>query len=758
MVTAEYVSQLSAAGSRYAGRAEERTETARKLDSRGVLHTDEPSRVTRRLERLGADWSLAAAMERTPPLASTGASLDGAVAPEHFGAGVLGLERLMGRNDLIDVGFLEAGWLASRSVGRVVVRGRGAHYGTGFLVSPSLLLTNNHVLRDQEEAGRGVVEFNFQTGADGTAPDPVAFCLEPSRFFATDRDLDFTVVAVAARSTEGKPLSAFGMLPLDEAQGKAILGEMVNIVQHPNGEPKQLALRENRVMDLLETFVHYETDTAPGSSGSPVFNDQWEVVALHHSAVPLTDGDGHYLALDGTRWTPETGEQNLAWKANEGVRVSRVVQALRDLPLTGVPDALRAELLEAATTRLPAGAPFPAAPPFPSAASSAPAWTPAETRTAGEPQTETAAETAGGAGTPGPVPSGTPGVTTGWTVPLRLDLTVVPGTAPAAGPAAVPPAAAPAAAGAPPVPGPEHPHPVRAAGRAPAAAGLGAALVDLEAGTSRPYYDRAADEIARETYYAAVRESMSGASPAELRSLLAELLESSHLRRPAYQPMRLVYPWVDLHPDRRLRSLYSGKSFDPVEFIRADAAAEAARAARWQEFLLRESAPGPGALAAESAALEAALPYNCEHVVPQSWFGRREPMRGDLHHLFACETGCNSFRGNFPYADFPDFGEALRHDCGRREQERGFEPSAGKGAAARATLYFLLRYPGYVGDAARELTPGRLELLLAWHEADPAGEWELHRNAAIGEIQGNRNPLIDHPGWARAVDYSAAWA
>ncbi|WP_327191567.1 endonuclease [Streptomyces xinghaiensis] len=751
MVTAEYVSQLSAAGSRYAGRAEERTETARKLDSRGVLHTDEPSRVTRRLERLGADWSLAAAMERTPPLASTGASLDGAVAPEHFGAGVLGLERLMGRNDLIDVGFLEAGWLASRSVGRVVVRGRGAHYGTGFLVSPSLLLTNNHVLRDQEEAGRGVVEFNFQTGADGTAPDPVAFCLEPSRFFATDRDLDFTVVAVAARSTEGKPLSAFGMLPLDEAQGKAILGEMVNIVQHPNGEPKQLALRENRVMDLLETFVHYETDTAPGSSGSPVFNDQWEVVALHHSAVPLTDGDGHYLALDGTRWTPETGEQNLAWKANEGVRVSRVVQALRDLPLTGVPDALRAELLEAATARLPAGAPFPApfpaAPPFPSAASSAPAWTPAETRTAGEPQTETAAETAGGAGTPGPVPSGTPGVTTGWTVPLRLDLTVVPGTAPA-----------PAAAGAPPVPGPEHPHPVRAAGRAPAAAGLGAALVDLEAGTSRPYYDRAADEIARETYYAAVRESMSGASPAELRSLLAELLESSHLRRPAYQPMRLVYPWVDLHPDRRLRSLYSGKSFDPVEFIRADAAAEAARAARWQEFLLRESAPGPGALAAESAALEAALPYNCEHVVPQSWFGRREPMRGDLHHLFACETGCNSFRGNFPYTDFPDFGEALRHDCGRREQERGFEPSAGKGAAARATLYFLLRYPGYVGDAARELTPGRLELLLAWHEADPAGEWELHRNAAIGEIQGNRNPLIDHPGWARAVDYSAAWA
>ncbi|MBQ0986464.1 endonuclease [Streptomyces sp. F63] len=751
MVTAEYVSQLHAAGSRYAGRAGVRTETARRLDSRGVLHTDEPARVTRRLARLGADWSLAAAVERTPPSASTGGTLDGAVPPEHFGAGVLGLERLMGRNDLIDVGFLEAGWLASRSVGRVVVRGRDAHYGTGFLVSPSLLLTNNHVLRDQEEAGRGLVEFNFQTGADGTAPDPVAFCLEPSRFFATDRDLDFTVVAVAGRSAGGEPLAAFGMLPLDEAQGKAILGEMVNIVQHPNGEPKQLALRENKVMDLLETFVHYETDTAPGSSGSPVFNDQWEVVALHHSAVPLTDGDGHYLALDGTRWTPETGEQNLAWKANEGVRVSRVVQALRDLPLTGVPDALRTELLETATARSPGTAP--AASPLPSPSGARPVRPEGEAGTAdtGSPRAVAA--------------PAAPGPLTGWTLPLRIDLTVgpgtatgtAPGTAPAAHPAAVPPAAVTPAVPVPPAAGPGHPAPPPASA-APAATGLDAALVDLEAGASRPYYDRAADETARETYYAAVRESMAGASPAELRSLLAELLESSHLRRPAYQPMRLVYPWVDLHPDRRLRSLYSGKSFDPAEFIRADAATGAVRAARWREFLLRESAPGPDALAAESAALEAALPYNCEHVVPQSWFERREPMRGDLHHLFACETGCNSFRSNFPYTDFADFGEALRHDCGRREQAEGFEPSAGKGPAARATLYFLLRYPGHIGDAARELGPARLELLLAWHEADPPGEYELHRNAAVAEIQGNRNPLIDHPGWARAVDYAAAWA
>ena len=72
------------------------------------------------------------------------------------------------------------------------------------------------------------------------------------------------------------------------------------------------------------------------------------------------------------------------------------------------------------------------------------------------------------------------------------------------------------------------------------------------------------------------------------------------------------------------------------------------------------------------------MPFNCEHVVPQSWFGKDEPMRGDLHHLFACEPRCNSFRGNTPYFDFADSEEAVMTDCGRREGNR-FEPRGGHG-------------------------------------------------------------------------------
>jgi len=48
-------------------------------------------------------------------------------------------------------------------------------------------------------------------------------------------------------------------------------------------------------------------------------------------------------------------------------------------------------------------------------------------------------------------------------------------------------------------------------------------------------------------------------------------------------------------------------------------------------------------VAAVKDTVEAMLPYKCEHVVPQSWFAKAEPMRRDLHHLFACESRCNKF-------------------------------------------------------------------------------------------------------------------
>ncbi|MFI9588068.1 endonuclease [Streptomyces sp. NPDC052236] len=699
-----HLQQVERAEGRYDERAKAREQTRQVLDERGVLHADTPERVTRRLARLGADWSQATALEQTPSQATTGGNLRG-LSPDSFSAAMLGLERLMGRNDLIDVGFLEAGYLAARSVGRVFVRGPAAHYGTGFLVSPSLLLTNNHVLASRQEADRGVIEFNYQAGTGGRTLLPVVFDLEPGRFFVTDQDLDFTLVAVADRSQGGEGLDGFSWLRLSEAQGKVILGEKVNIIQHPNGEPKQLALRENQVVDLLEHFVHYATDTAPGSSGSPVFNDQWDVVALHHAGVPLRDDNGRYLSVDGSVWRPDMGEDRLAWKANEGVRISRVLQAVRQAPLSGPAVDLRAHLFEVT------------APPLASP---------------GAPQhlADKRPEPAATAGSDGALH---------LTVPLHITVGVT--AAATSVTAAVD--GAPSIRTQPTAVAPANGH------VSPAETDLRAALAGLEVGRARPYYDAEADQAAQQAYYA-------GLDGAGLGRALTDLLERTHERQPAYKPMRLLYPWVDLHPDKQLRSIYSGQAFTPEEFIRADAAVEAARIQRWQELTLSEVALGTEALEAEMDALEASLAFNCEHVVPQSWFSKREPMRGDLHHLFACETTCNSFRSNISYFDFTDTEELVRSSCGRRETQ-GFEPSAGKGAVARATLYFVLRYPRQVGDAARELQPERLDMLLSWHEADPVSAYERHRNFAIAEIQGNRNPFIDHPEWARNTDFTHAW-
>jgi endonuclease G len=127
-------------------------------------------------------------------------------------------------------------------------------------------------------------------------------------------------------------------------------------------------------------------------------------------------------------------------------------------------------------------------------------------------------------------------------------------------------------------------------------------------------------------------------------------------------------------------------------------------------------------------------------------------MRGDLHHLFTCEKQCNNFRANSPFADYEDRLEKVRESCGCSEAA-GFEPWSGKGPVARATLYFLLRYPRSLDnrDPQGEYTQESASMLVAWHEAEPVSEYERHRNAAIFERQGNRNPLIDHPDWASRI-------
>jgi len=244
----------------------------------------------------------------------------------------LALERIMGKSDLVGINYLELGLLASRPVCRIQIintYGRTEGYGTGFLVGPNLLLTNNHVLERPELAVKSFAEFDFEEDASSRRKASRTFDLLPGDLFVTSPDLDYTLVAVAAKAGDGTPLSNFGMLPLLEESGKIVRGEYVSIIQHPEGGLKQCCLRENEVIEVFDDWLHYLTDTQPGSSGSPVFNDQWLVVSLHHSGVPKTDAKGKILRVDGQPYREGVDHPStIAWAANEGVRVSRIFQDL----------------------------------------------------------------------------------------------------------------------------------------------------------------------------------------------------------------------------------------------------------------------------------------------------------------------------------------------------------------------------------------------------------------------------------------------
>lgn len=327
MITAEIVQQTEA---RYAQRQAIRQEREAKIHAGKILEADTPERVKQRIQHL---TTRAVVIEGV-----------GIPAPGQPAATAAELERILGKSDLMSVRYLEIATRVARTVGRIHIRSAdGSGFGTGFLVSPRLLLTNNHVLEDAATAGASRVEFNFQEGLDGRLLPSIFADLDPAAFFATDRGLDFSLVALKGNLGN---IGRFGWNGLSATEGKLIVGEYVTIVQHPSGERKQLALRENQVVDVLDNFVHYRTDTSPGSSGSPVFNDQWEVVALHHSGVPKKDSQGRILAKDGTVWNRGMGADKIQWIANEGIRISKILRHIQGLSLSGSQAALRRQVIE----------------------------------------------------------------------------------------------------------------------------------------------------------------------------------------------------------------------------------------------------------------------------------------------------------------------------------------------------------------------------------------------------------------------------
>jgi endonuclease G len=289
--------------------------------------------------------------EKADPATAVGARIEHMTSS---GAGFSSrdFERTIGLNDLVPVNYLERGLMAARTVCRIGISppfGDSIEWGTGFLVTPRLLLTNNHVFRSADEALRSTAEFGYERDAAGNLRESRRFVFQPDQAFITDVDLDFTLVAVAPSPADGTAsLAEFGFARLNPQIHKVEPGEFVSVIQHPRGDEKYAAVRENEVIKIgddqpaHDNWLWYYSDTAPGSSGAPVFNDSWQVVAIHHRGVPVerTQNGTVEWQLTTGEWLAENfaallPEDKVKWVANEGVRISRIIDKITELHNAG---------------------------------------------------------------------------------------------------------------------------------------------------------------------------------------------------------------------------------------------------------------------------------------------------------------------------------------------------------------------------------------------------------------------------------------
>lgn len=211
-------------------------------------------------------------------------------------------EKTIGISNFLSIAWLQRGLELAAPVGRVVI---GDEKGTGFLLANDLLITNNHVLPDSATVERAVLEFNYQLNWNGQFEPVTRYNF--AQLERTSAELDYSLVRIA-----GSPGDLFGYIdPVN--RGPIAVNDYVVIVQHPQGGPKQIALTDNKVSAVFNNLVQYTTDTESGSSGSPVFDQNWRIVALHHFGGNLP------------------GPDNKRYFINEGIQFATIVRDAADI-------------------------------------------------------------------------------------------------------------------------------------------------------------------------------------------------------------------------------------------------------------------------------------------------------------------------------------------------------------------------------------------------------------------------------------------
>lgn len=239
------------------------------------------------------------------------------------------LQQVFGADAYASYENYQLGAARARIVARIGREAGGRGEGTGFLVrgadlsdrfrdAPWLLLTNAHV-----------VSTDAAHGARHTPPlhpDEAVVTFQALPLDEQNRVRSYRVTEVLAVSGPAeldyavlrldRPVEGIGDTDVCQAAKRLPVNNQrcrVYIIGHPGGGSLSYSMQDNLLLDYEVPRIHYRTPTEGGSSGSPIFNAQWQIIGLHHA---------------GSREMPQLRGQGGTYEANEGIWIQSIREAL----------------------------------------------------------------------------------------------------------------------------------------------------------------------------------------------------------------------------------------------------------------------------------------------------------------------------------------------------------------------------------------------------------------------------------------------
>jgi hypothetical protein len=154
----------------------------------------------------------------------------------------------------------------------------------------TVFLTNRHVVdRVKPRNGVACAGARIQFTQSRRSPED-GFRVKPEPLWRSPDapvELDCVVLELvpgegAAREAVPPPASTIEVGDRANLQPE---GERIFIIGHPGGRDLSYSLYDNALVAIEPPLLYYRSPTEGGSSGSPVFDGQWQLVAIHHSHV-----------------------------------------------------------------------------------------------------------------------------------------------------------------------------------------------------------------------------------------------------------------------------------------------------------------------------------------------------------------------------------------------------------------------------------------------------------------------------------------